>query len=68
MKIQDAKLGDVLVDAEGDIWVMVLAARKITGPYSHESDECASGSTLMRLDEDLRCFPFTRLVPEKETP
>ena len=65
MRIQDARPGDVLRDASGDLWVCELAARKVLGPFCHgENDTPLWGEDLADLDNNKETFPFVRLVPE----
>ena len=74
MKIQDAKPGDVLRDKDSDLWLVAadgawfLTERGVTIgtypslPFDYTRDAIAYGFA----DDDHG--PFTRLVPEQETP
>lgn len=73
MKIQDAKPGDVLRDKDGAVWLRGEAfARAIYDPSSEPASEIDDGefecSAAWGLFAAEKYGPFTRLVPEQETP
>ena len=68
MKLADGKPGDILQDRDGAVWVN--AQREIWAcifdPSAPGFD--SEGDGLWLMDAAEKFGPFTRLVPEKETP
>ena len=65
MRIQDADAGDVLQDADGSIWCMSTNGRCYV--VAREGARVCGGEWY-RVENAEEFGPFTRLVPEKETP
>ena len=64
MRIQDAKPGDVLRDKDGDAWHLDEEGATVSNEWGDSAYWLRS--FFYRADE---CYgPFTRLVPEHETP
>lgn len=72
MKIQDATPGDVLRDKDGALWLKgEHRARCIYDPMNpaDTGDHSAPPAESIRNPVQVEIYgPFTRLVPEKETP
>lgn len=67
MKIQDAKPGDVLADADGALWLVgKTMARCILDDDDRDGDRKTYGADPLVIAAAEKFGPFTRLVPEKE--
>lgn len=67
MKIADAKLGDVLRDKDGDVWLVALGGLRVVTEKGHpvqHAEGQEDWSTADASDCDVWFGPFTRLVPE----
>lgn len=66
MKLADAKPGDVLWDKDGDVWMVEVgfAACVVEGGRAYLGE----GDCRWSARDAEKFGPFTRLVPEKETP
>ena len=68
MRIQDAEAGDVLRDKDGDVWVVFGAHSAVCVVQVGEPQWELRGGDSMSAKKAEAFGPFTRLVPEKETP
>lgn len=68
MKIQDAKPGDVLRDKDGDVWVVFGAHSAVCVVQEGGPQWGLMGSDSMSAKRAEAFGPFTRLVPEQDTP
>ena len=67
MRIQDAKPGDVLADADGALWLVgKTKARCILDDREQDGDRMTYGADPLTIATAEKFGPFTRLVPEKE--
>jgi len=66
MKLADAKPGDVLRDKDGDVWMVEVGfvACVVEGGRAYLGE----GGCRWSARDAEKFGPFTRLVPEKETP
>jgi hypothetical protein len=70
MRLEDAKPGEVLQDANGEIWVRTArGAVCVFNPKDRDDMEASPGGRLegagvFSLESKECCGPFTRLVPE----
>ena len=68
MKIQDAKPGDVLRDKGGALWLRGERRARLLMSEDETGDMVLLGAYPRTFDMVEFYGPFTRLVPEQETP
>ena len=70
MKLEEAKPGDILQDRDGAVWLVGRnGARCMYDPtVDTGEDDDAFNFTPATFGHVAKFGPFTRLVPEKETP